>query len=105
MGKLLNNYFYGKAGKADYTVDDLPTTRMQLFKEMLRVRLGGLCKLNLMYMLIWLPAMIILFYTTISVTNLAVYVDDTKVGQSVITEDMSEDTAKALEGQVYLSTE
>lgn len=60
FGKLMNNYYYGKSGKGDYTKDDLPTNRWQLFWEMLRTRLSGLCRLNLMYMLIWLPTMIVL---------------------------------------------
>lgn len=60
FGKLMNSYFYGKSGKGDYTKDDLPTTRWQLFWEMLRIRLSALVRLNLMYMLSWLPAMIVI---------------------------------------------
>jgi len=67
FGKLINNYLYGKSGKGDYTKDDLPTTRGQLFREMLRVRLSGLTRLNLLYMLAWLPAMIIIVYHLILV--------------------------------------
>ncbi len=65
FGKLINSYLYGKSGKGDYTKDDLPQTRGQLFKEMLRVRLSGLTRLNLLYMLSWLPAMIIIAYHAI----------------------------------------
>lgn len=60
FGKFMNNYYYGKSGKGDYKKEDLPTTRWQLFWEMLRIRLSNLCRLNLMYMIIWLPAMIVL---------------------------------------------
>ena len=60
FGKFMNNYYYGKSGKGDYTKDDLPTTRWQLFWEMLRVRLSAIVRLNLMYMLSWLPAMIVI---------------------------------------------
>lgn len=60
FGKFMNNYYYGKSGKGDYTKEDLPTTRWQLFWEMLKVRLSNLCRLNLMYMVIWLPAMLVL---------------------------------------------
>lgn len=67
FGKFMNNYYYGKSGKGDYTKDDLPTNRWQLFWEMLRTRLSGLCRLNLMYMLIWLPAMIVLMIGVTSV--------------------------------------
>ncbi len=67
FGKFMNNYYYGKSGKGDYTKDDLPTNRWQLFWEMLRTRLSGLCRLNLMYMLIWLPTMIVLMIGVTSI--------------------------------------
>lgn len=60
FGKLMNSYYYGKSGKGDYRKEDLPRTRWQLFWEMLRVRFAGLMRLNLMYMIVWLPAMIVL---------------------------------------------
>ena len=62
FGKFKNNYFYGKSGKGDYTKDDLPSTRMQLFGETLRTRLSGLTRLNMMYMLVWIPAMAVIVY-------------------------------------------
>ena len=55
FGKMVNNYFYGKSGKGDYRKDDLPRNRWQLFREMLRVRLSGLFRLNLMSAIIYLP--------------------------------------------------
>jgi len=61
FGKFMNNYYYGKSGKGDYTPEDLPKTRMQLFFEMLRVRLSALCRMNLLYMLPWLPTMLVIF--------------------------------------------
>ena len=60
FGKFMNNYYYGKSGKGDYTPEDLPKTRMQLFFEMLRVRLSALCRMNLIYMLPWLPTMLVI---------------------------------------------
>ena len=60
FGKFMNNYYYGKSGKGDYTPEDLPKTRLQLFFEMLRVRLSALCRMNLIYMLPWLPTMIVI---------------------------------------------
>jgi uncharacterized membrane protein YesL len=56
----MNNYYYGKSGKGDYTPEDLPKTRLQLFFEMLRVRLNGLCRMNLIYMLPWIPTMLVI---------------------------------------------
>jgi len=55
MGGLMNNYFYGKAGKGDYTVEQMPTTRKQLFFTTLRVRLSSMMGLNLLHVLFVLP--------------------------------------------------
>ena len=60
FGRMMNNYYYGKSGKGDFRKDDMPETRMQLFRDTLRTRLSGLCRLNLLYMLIWLPAMVVI---------------------------------------------
>lgn len=60
FGKMMNNYYYGKSGKGDYRKEDLPKNRWQLFWEMLRIRFSALMRLNLMYMVVWLPAMIVM---------------------------------------------
>lgn len=78
FGRFMNNYYYGKSGKGDYTPEDLPRTRMQLFWEMLRTRMSALCRLNLLYVLPWLPTLIVLgmFYTnTTSMLNYPYQVD------------------------------
>ncbi|MDL2206539.1 DUF624 domain-containing protein [Eubacteriales bacterium OttesenSCG-928-N13] len=58
MSGFVNNFYYGKAGKADYTPDQLPSTRINLFLEMLRVHFSGLMGVNLMYLLFCLPAIV-----------------------------------------------
>ena len=58
MSGLFNNFYYGKAGKADFTPEQLPENRVQLFFSMLRVRFGGLIGLNLIYLLFSLPTII-----------------------------------------------
>lgn len=55
-----NNYYFGKAGQADLTPDDMPTTRSQLFSVTLRTRLPQLIRLNLVYALVWIPAFIVI---------------------------------------------
>ena len=60
FGRMMNNYYYGKSGKGDYRKEDLPENRWQLFFETLRTRLSGLCRLNLLYMLIFIPAMVVI---------------------------------------------
>mgnify|MGYP003347319946 CR=1 FL=1 len=42
FGNLMNNYFYGKAGKGDYRIEDMPANRFQLFKATLGVRWGSM---------------------------------------------------------------
>ena len=64
FGRMMNNYYYGKSGKGDFRKDDMPETRMQLFWDTLRTRLSGLCRLNLLYMLIWIPAMVTIFISS-----------------------------------------
>jgi len=72
FGKMMNNYYYGKSGKGDFRKEDLPQTRKQLFFDTLKTRLSGLCRINLLYMLIFLPAMILImfnFTNLLSVTS------------------------------------
>lgn len=84
FGKLMNSYYYGKSGKGDYRKEDLPKNRWQLFWEMLRVRLSGLMRLNLMYAVPWLPALLVLLYHFMgwyggSVGLMETYASDTAV--------------------------
>ncbi len=53
---FFNHYFYGKPGQRDYTEADLPKNRLELFGTVLRVRLGSMVGLNLVYLICWLPA-------------------------------------------------
>ena len=55
---LMNNYYYGKQGKADMTVADLPANRRQLFGTVLKVRWTQMIGVNLLYLIIWIPAII-----------------------------------------------
>lgn len=55
---LMNNYFYGKSGKGDFTVENLPANRRQLFFEVLKVRWSAMFGVNFMYLIFWLPAII-----------------------------------------------
>ena len=63
FGKFLNNYYYGKAGKGDYRKHDLPQNRWQQFWEMLRVRLAGLFRMNLMTAIAFVPLIMVLVNT------------------------------------------
>ena len=69
FGRMMNNYYYGKSGKGDFRKEDLPETRSQLFWDMLRTRLSALCRLNLLYMLVWLPMMIVVMFSVVNIYN------------------------------------
>ena len=58
MSGMINNFYYGKAGQADFTPDQMPTNRFQLFFEMLRVHFSGLFGINLFYILFCIPAIL-----------------------------------------------
>lgn len=93
FGKMMNRYYYGKSGKGDYTTEDLPQTRWALFWEMLRVRFSALFRLNLMYMVAWLPAIIVIgrglmmAYTgLVNVGELQVQAEAGEIAMEVFTE-------------------
>lgn len=74
FGNLLNNYFYGKAGKGDFTMENLPQNRRQLFRDVLKVRWSSLFGVNLLYMIFWIPAIV---WTFINVVMLLTMVGTT----------------------------
>lgn len=79
MASFFNNYFYGKSGKKDFTQADLPANRMQLFRDTLMVRKGSMVGLNLLYLLIWIPAIIWTFMNLVQL-SLAPYEDAAALG-------------------------
>ncbi len=86
FGRMMNNYYYGKSGKGDFRKEDMPENRWQLFWDTLRTRLSGLFRLNLMYMVIWLPAMVVItmnFMTLVSNTNTILSAKDGSLARMV----------------------
>lgn len=70
FGRMMNNYYYGKSGKGDFKKEDMPENRWQLFWDTLRTRLSAIVRLNLLYMLIWLPTIVVLLMNFVNlVTN------------------------------------
>ncbi len=77
FGKMMNSFYYGKSGKGDYRKEDLPSNRWQLFFEMLKVRLSGLIRLNLIYVLILIPLIALIVMTALAgVGQLTAMVDE-----------------------------
>ena len=82
MSGFINNYYYGKAGKADFTPESLPDSRVKLFFEMLRIHFGGICAVNLMYLVFSIPAVL---WTIINYTVLmAVEADPTATNSNMV---------------------
>ena len=69
FGRMMNNYYYGKSGKGDFRKDDLPENRWQLFWDTLRTRMSGLFRLNLIYMVVWLPAILVLVINSMNLIS------------------------------------
>ena len=94
MSGLFNSFYYGKAGKADFTPDQLPKNRVELFFSMLRVRFSSMIGLNLIYVLFSLP--------TILWTALNVLAMLSSSGVDLETGEMLAETASAATTQTYL---
>ena len=79
FGRFMNNYYYGKSGKGDFRKEDLPETRKQLFFDTLRTRLSALFRINLLYMIVFLPTMLLLmlnFTSLLSTMNNVILVNE-----------------------------
>ena len=69
MGNFFNRMYYGKSGKEDYTRDDLPDNRWQLFLAMIRLNFGKLVTTNLLFVLFFLPLYIWVFTLNMPLLN------------------------------------
>lgn len=52
---LFDRYYYGKAGKRDYSEMDMPKTRVSLFFLVLKDHFFDLIKVNLLQLIFWIP--------------------------------------------------
>ena len=78
MGNFFNRMYYGKGNKGDYTKDDLPGNRWQLFLSMLRLNIGKLISINLLFVLFMLPTII-----WIAVMNMPIISELLQAGNSL----------------------
>ena len=69
--RFFKDYFYGRSGQRDFTEQDLPATRFQLFREVLKVRRGSMVGLNFLYLLCWIPAAVWSFVNLVQLTAIA----------------------------------
>ncbi len=52
---LFDRFYYGKAGKRDYSEMDMPKTRVSLFFLVLKDHFFDLVKVNLLQLIFWIP--------------------------------------------------
>ena len=69
MSGMMNNFYYGKAGQADFTPEQLPANRVQLFFSMFRIRFSGLIGMNLLYLLFALPAILWTIFNLMAISG------------------------------------
>lgn len=55
---LFDRLYYGKAGKRDYSVQDMPKNRVSLFFMVLKDRFFDLIKVNMLQIVFWIPFII-----------------------------------------------
>ena len=77
---FFRDYFYGKSGQRDFTEQDLPANRFQLFREVLKVRRGNMVGLNFLYLLCWIPAALWSFLNLVQLTAIAEGLSDATLG-------------------------
>ena len=94
MSGLFNSFYYGKAGKADFTPDQLPKNRVELFFSMLRVRFSGLIGINLIYLLFSLPTILWTFMHYMVINN--------ALGLNLETGEMTAEVAASSDIRGYL---
>ena len=71
MSSFFKKYFQGKAGQRDFTEADLPETRIQLFWQAFNTNRGHMVGLNLLYLLVWLPAILWTFLNGMQLMSLS----------------------------------
>lgn len=69
---FFDRMYYGKAGKRDYTENDMPKTRISLFFMVLKDHFFDLIKVNLLQIVFWLPFIIWTYVNLAAVYNLDV---------------------------------
>ena len=105
FGRMMNNFYYGKSGKGDFRKEDLPKNRLQLFFAMLRVRFMGLCSLNVISALAFVPMGLVLGYAVLSlITSLNVKsaCDEILLNAGFVLDGMMDESTLALAAQTLL---
>lgn len=69
---FFDRFYYGKAGKHDYTEMDMPKTRVSLFFLVLKDHFFDLVKVNLLQVVFWIPFMLWTFINLAAIQSIDV---------------------------------
>ena len=69
---FFDRFYYGKAGKHDYTEMDMPKTRVSLFFLVLKDHIFDLIKVNLLQVVFWIPFMVWTFINLAAIQSIDV---------------------------------
>ena len=67
---FFDRFYYGKAGKRDYSEMDMPKNRMALFFLVLKDHIFDLVKVNLLQLLFWLPFLLWTYLNIFALQNI-----------------------------------
>lgn len=67
---FFDRFYYGKAGKRDYSEMDMPKNRMSLFFLVLKDHIFDLVKVNLLQLLFWLPFLLWTYLNIFALQNI-----------------------------------
>ena len=66
---LFDRFYYGKAGKRDYSEIDMPKTRVSLFFMVIKDHLFDLIKVNFLQLIFWLPFLMWAYMNIAAIQN------------------------------------
>lgn len=83
---IFDRFYYGKAGKADYTEMDMPKTRVALFFQVFKERFFDLIKVNFLQLIFWIPFLLwtMLNISAIQTIDVSVYEGQANAGVEIL---------------------
>ena len=79
---IFDRFYYGKAGKRDYTESDMPKNRVSLFFLVLKDHLFDLIKVNLLQVVFWIPLFLWTFISVLAVQEIVIDPETQSTAQS-----------------------
>ena len=79
---IFDRFYYGKAGKRDYTESDMPKNRVSLFFLVLKDHLFDLIKVNLLQVVFWIPLFLWTFISVLAMQEIVIDPETQSTAQS-----------------------